>query len=82
VSTLNLVAAGLGISLVPESLQLMRLDGVAFRRLAGAVQPKAPLYLAARRGETSAAVRKFLDLVRRSGTPPERRQARGLSLAP
>ena len=36
VSTLNLVAAGLGISLVPESLQRMRMDGVVFRRLAGA----------------------------------------------
>jgi DNA-binding transcriptional LysR family regulator len=67
VSTLNLVAAGLGISLVPESLQLMRMDGVVFRRLIGASQPMAPLYLAARRGETSTAVRKFLELVRRSG---------------
>src|SRR5262245_4155653 len=67
VSTLNLVAAGLGISLVPGSLQRMRMDGVVFRRLSGAAQPKAPLYLAARRGETSAAVRKFLELVRRSG---------------
>ena len=66
VSTLNLVAAGLGISLVPESLQLMRMHGVIFRPLAGAVQPKAPLYLAARRGESSAVVRKFLDLVRSS----------------
>jgi DNA-binding transcriptional LysR family regulator len=67
VSTLNLVAAGLGISLVPESLQRMRMDGVVFRRLSGAAQPKAPLHLASRRGEPSAAVRKFLGLVRRSG---------------
>jgi DNA-binding transcriptional LysR family regulator len=65
VSTLNLVAAGLGISLVPESLQRMRMDGVVFRRVAGAAQPKAPLYLASRRGETSAVVRKFLELVNR-----------------
>lgn len=66
VSTLNLVAAGLGISLVPESLQRMRMDGVVFRRLTAAAQPMAPLYLASRRGEVSAAVRKFLELVRRS----------------
>jgi len=65
VSTLNLVAVGLGISLVPESLQRMRMEGVVFRRLAGAAQPKAPLYLATRRGETSAPVRKFLALVKR-----------------
>jgi DNA-binding transcriptional LysR family regulator len=67
VSTLNLVAAGLGISLVPESLQRMHMDGVIFRRLAGAAQPRAPLHLASRRGETSASVRRFLELVRRSG---------------
>ena len=67
VSTLNLVAAGLGISLVPESLKRMRMDGVVFRPLAGAAQPTAPLYLASRRGEASAAVRRFLELVRRSG---------------
>jgi DNA-binding transcriptional LysR family regulator len=66
VSTLNLVAAGLGISLVPESLQSMRMDGVVFRRIGGAAQPTAPLYLASRRGETSAAARRFLELVKRS----------------
>jgi DNA-binding transcriptional LysR family regulator len=66
VSTLNLVAAGLGISLVPESLQGMHMDGVAFRRLSGATQPKAPLYLASRRHESSTAVGKFLQLVKRS----------------
>jgi len=64
-STLNLVAAGLGVSLVPESLERMRLDGIAFRRLAGG--PKAPLHLASRRGETSTVVRRFLETVRRAG---------------
>jgi len=66
VSTLNLVAAGLGISLVPESLQRMRMDGVAFRRVGGQVRPTASLHLAARRGEASAAVRKFFALVKRA----------------
>jgi DNA-binding transcriptional LysR family regulator len=66
VSTLNLVAAGLGISLVPESLQRMRMDGVVFRRLGGAEQLIAPLYLASRRSETSTVARRFLELVKRS----------------
>jgi DNA-binding transcriptional LysR family regulator len=70
VSTLNLVAAGLGVSLVPQSLQRMHLDGVAFHRISGSAQPKAPIYLASRRGETSIAVRKFLDLVKRSTRNP------------
>jgi DNA-binding transcriptional LysR family regulator len=66
VSTLNLVAAGLGISLVPESLQRMRMDGVVFRRIGDVAKPMAPLYLVCRRGDTSPAVRRFLELVRRA----------------
>ena len=65
VSTLNLVAAGLGIAIVPASLQRMQMDGVSYRRLKGA-QPRAPLLLATRRGDTSAVVRRFLDLVKRT----------------
>ena len=66
VSTLNLVAAGLGISLVPESLQRMRMDGVVFRGIGGTAQPMAPLYLASRRNETSTVARRFLEVVKRS----------------
>lgn len=65
VSTLNLVAAGLGIAIVPASLQRMHMDGVVYRRLQGS-QPRAPLLLATRRGDASAVVRRFLDLVNRT----------------
>src|SRR5207244_3664757 len=62
-STLNLVAAGLGITLVPASLRRLHIDGVVFRRLADRTRLKAPLNLAYRRGEASAAVRGFVNLV-------------------
>jgi len=65
VSTLNLVAAGLGIAIVPASLHRMHMDGVVYRALRGS-QPRAPLLLATRRGDTSAVVRRFLDLVKRT----------------
>ncbi|HLB96139.1 MAG TPA: LysR family transcriptional regulator [Acetobacteraceae bacterium] len=65
VSTLNLVAAGLGIAIVPASLQRMQMDGVVYRRLTG-THPRAPLLLATRRADTSAVVRRFLDLVKRT----------------
>ncbi|WP_092514683.1 LysR substrate-binding domain-containing protein [Afipia sp. GAS231] len=65
-SALGLVAAGLGISVVPASMQRMAMDGVAYRRLKGAAQPKAVLTLASRRGDPSAVVRNFLSLVRRT----------------
>jgi len=65
-STLNLVAAGIGISVVPASLGRLQMDGVAFRRIATALPLRAPLNLACRRGEPSAAVRRFVDLVQRT----------------
>lgn len=68
VSTLNLVAAGLGVSLVPASLARMRLDGIVFCKLKGAAQPKAPLYLASRRGDASPILRRLLEVIRRTGT--------------
>jgi DNA-binding transcriptional LysR family regulator len=70
ISTLPLVAAGIGISIVPASLQQMNIRGVAYRRLSRTTQLKAPLNLASRRGETSAVVQKFLNLVRRTAKHP------------
>ena len=64
-STLGLVAAGLGIALVPESMQNMRMDGVVYRRLKGP-QPKAFLGLASRRSDPSAIVRQFLNVVKKA----------------
>ena len=66
VSTLNLVAAGLGIALVPASLRRMQMDAVAYRALQGMPQPRAPLLLANRRADTAAVVRRFIDLVRQT----------------
>lgn len=66
VSTLNLVAAGLGVSVVPASLRRLQMDGVIYRRLSDTTELKlkAPLILACRPGENSAAVQRFIDLVR------------------
>jgi DNA-binding transcriptional LysR family regulator len=65
-SALNFVAAGHGISIVPAALQRMQLDGVSYRRLTGAPRLKAPLNLLSRRGDGSAVVRQFINLVRRA----------------
>ena len=66
VSTLNLVAAGLGVSIVPESLRRLQMDEVVYRELAEDPRLVAPLILASRRGENSAAVQRFIDVVQRS----------------
>jgi DNA-binding transcriptional LysR family regulator len=63
VSTLNLVAAGLGITLVPASLSRLPLEGVTYRTLAGKPSVKVPLSVACRAGERSAATLAFIERV-------------------
>lgn len=63
-STLSLVAAGLGITFVPASLQRMNIEGVAYRRVKATVPPIAKLSLASRRGDPSEVVKQFVALVR------------------
>jgi len=65
-STLNLVAAGLGVSIVPASLRRLQMDGVVYRSLTKDQQPLAPLILACRRGENAAAVQRFIELVKQT----------------
>jgi DNA-binding transcriptional LysR family regulator len=65
IATLPLVAAGIGIAIVPASLQYMNIRGVVYRRLAGSTPLKTSLNLASRCGDTSAVVRQFVCLVRR-----------------
>jgi DNA-binding transcriptional LysR family regulator len=65
VSTLNLVAAGLGITIVPASLSRLPLEGVIYRPLRGKPALRVPLNLACRRDERSAATLAFIELARR-----------------
>jgi DNA-binding transcriptional LysR family regulator len=58
-SIVNLVAAELGVSLVPASMMQLRVAGIAYRQIAGQ-SPTTRLALAYRRGETSPMVRNFL----------------------
>ncbi len=63
-STLNLVAAGLGVSIIPASMQSLHMDGVVYRRLKGA-PVAAPLQMAHRRGDAAPATARFVDLAKR-----------------
>ena len=58
-STLSLVAAGLGVSIVPASMQRMNVEGVAYLRLTDAPALVAPLLLATRQGDRSPVVDRF-----------------------
>jgi len=53
---LNLIAAGFGVAVVAASLQHIKMEGVAFRRLKGSSQLRAPLSIGSRRGDSSPVV--------------------------
>jgi DNA-binding transcriptional LysR family regulator len=61
----GLVAAGLGIAIVPASLQNFHRSGVIYRPLQEQI-PKTGLYLAWRQHDSSPAVRAFLGLARKT----------------
>jgi DNA-binding transcriptional LysR family regulator len=58
-SIVNLVAAELGVSIVPMSMMQVRVAGIVYRPIAGR-SPTTRLALAYRRGETSPVVRNFI----------------------
>ena len=58
-SIVTLVAAELGVSIVPASMMQVRVTGIAYRQIADQ-SPTTQLALACRRGETSPVVRNFI----------------------
>jgi DNA-binding transcriptional LysR family regulator len=66
-SAINLVAADLGVSIVPASIAQIRLKGVAYRAIEG-IAPIARLALASRRDERSTIVKNFLALLPKDGS--------------
>jgi DNA-binding transcriptional LysR family regulator len=58
-SVVNLVAAELGVSIVPASMSQLQVSGVTYRPIAGQAAT-ARLALGYRRGETSPVVRNFI----------------------
>ena len=58
-SIINLVAAELGVSMVPASMSQLHIAGVTFRKIKGQT-PTARLALAYRKGNTSKLARNFM----------------------
>jgi DNA-binding transcriptional LysR family regulator len=64
VSILPLVAAGLGVSIVPQSVACIHADGVAYVAIDGG-EPRSRIWLTYRRNERSPAVLNFVAVARR-----------------
>jgi DNA-binding transcriptional LysR family regulator len=63
VATVPMVAAGLGVSIVPQSTGRIATDGVAYLAIEGD-EPRACISLAHRRDDRSAAVQNFVAVAR------------------
>ena len=59
-TTVSLVAGGVGVTMVPASLQNLRRTGVVYKRVEG-LPPEVELGVAWRRGDTSPVSKAFLD---------------------
>ena len=64
-TALALVAAGMGLCVVPASMQRIAMDGVVFRAIDERAELKAVLALAWRRNDVSPALRNYVEVVRR-----------------
>ena len=65
-STLSLVAAGLGVSIVPASMERLKPDGVVYKPLRRAMGLRAPIIILHPDARDSVARARFIDLVRRT----------------
>lgn len=63
-SALGLVAAEMGVVLVPECLKALKMDGIVYRHVTGPHQPKAFLGLTLLKSNKSEVVKKFISTVR------------------
>ena len=73
-SMVSLVAAGVAVTLVPESVCQLRPAGVRYIRIRGDT-PLAMLWLVARRGATASGVDNFLQHAERFFKTPPRPRA-------
>ena len=68
-SIVPLVAAGFGVSVVPESIRQIHTEGVTYLPIEGEA-PRAPISLAYRRDNHSAPVRNFVAVAKQHGHSP------------
>jgi DNA-binding transcriptional LysR family regulator len=74
-TNLNLVAAGVGISVVPASMKGTHSKAIVYCPLAGSAKLDAPMTLAYRKSECAGPTRVFIDLTRKLAGRLRARQA-------
>ena len=70
IGTLSLVGAGLGVTIVPQSLTMVRMNNVVFREIAVPRSGRAHLNLVALKRADEAATTAFRDIVMNLANSP------------
>ena len=79
VSTVPIVAAGLGVSIVPRCISRIQLDGVVYVSIEGDA-PRAGVSLAYRRDDRSRTVQNFVAVARRARQMAVKRESEDLPI--
>ena len=72
-ASINLVAAGAGLSFVPASVQALHQEAVVYRPLATKTLPRLPLYLVHRTNQDLVLVKNFVKMAMTVPTTGNRR---------
>jgi DNA-binding transcriptional LysR family regulator len=81
-ATINIVAAGGGISLVPASMQNLHKEAVVYRPLASSALPRLPLYLIYRTDQDLKLVKNFIQVATAIGLKGATQMSRSAVLDP
>jgi DNA-binding transcriptional LysR family regulator len=77
-TVLTLAAAGVGLALVPGSLQTVNIPNITYRRLINC-SLQSDLVLVSRRNESSPATRRFIEIAR--ANPPGQKRSIALEVS-
>jgi DNA-binding transcriptional LysR family regulator len=78
-STVPIVAAGLGVSIVPRCISRIHADGISYLRIEDDA-PRAAISLAYRRGDRSSTTQNFVEVARRKSQTAVQRKSKGVAI--
>jgi hypothetical protein len=72
---IGLVAAGVGVAIVPDGIQCIRLEGAIYKNLTD-ISAYSGLYLARRRDDPNTHLRAIYEMLAMTGVPKQRQKKR------
>ncbi len=78
-STVSMVAAGLGVSIVPQCISRIHADGISYLPIEGDA-PRAVISLVYRRKDRSSTVQNFVEVARRQTRTAVQRKSKGVEI--